>query len=73
MTYYDDCKMDLCLNVDFNDGGQNEMISFEQNANAECVYSGAFENEVTVAASSYDCPMDENSMLQANLLSLKTM
>ena len=68
ITYYADCDEDehLCLEVDFEDGGQNEVIYFDEID--DCVYSGGFEDEeVTAAASSVDCPMEENSMLQVNL------
>ena len=58
------------MEVDFEDGDRNEVIYFDEIE--DCVYSGEFEyGEVFAAASTVDCPMDENSLLQVDL-SLET-
>ena len=61
----------LCLEVDFQDGGSNQMILLEEID--DCVYYGAFQYTFTlhdnaVAASFLDCPMVENSMMQVAIV-----
>ena len=55
------------MEVDFLDGGSNEMISL--NEIADCVYHGSFVDpyallDNNVAASSMECPMTEVSEMQ---------
>ena len=65
MKKVDDCQYDLCLDVDFQDNGENERIILKEKAN-NCVYTGSFEQttSVSVKASSMNCPILESSILQ---------
>ena len=55
---------DRCLEIDFQDGGDNDTALLTSDGTFDCIFSGLLENEGVNVVVTSDCPYEKYSSLE---------